>query len=99
MHDIPACLASSLFFFNDTATSAIFPLSLHGALPIPPLLIFVLEADGLTAFPWPLQLRCLGGRVAAQGKSFLSNSACQRMTRNAPVFPPLAPKCCVPSRS
>src|SRR5713101_6248860 len=26
--------------------------------------------DGLAAFSWPLQLRCLGGRVAAQGKSF-----------------------------
>src|SRR5258705_11070811 len=28
------CAAESLFFFNDTATTEIYPLSLHDALPI-----------------------------------------------------------------
>src|SRR2546422_11180742 len=31
---IPPPLASSLFFFNDTATTEIYTLSLHDALPI-----------------------------------------------------------------
>src|SRR5437667_11832256 len=29
-----ACIVSLLFFFNDTATTAIYTLSLHDALPI-----------------------------------------------------------------
>src|SRR2546427_13271691 len=31
---IPSCRSSSFFFFNDTATTEIYTLSLHDALPI-----------------------------------------------------------------
>src|SRR5260370_31867015 len=31
---VPLLLLSSFFFFNDTATTEIYPLSLHDALPI-----------------------------------------------------------------
>src|SRR5205807_6369048 len=34
MQSIPACMLSYLFFFNDTATTEIYTLSLHDALPI-----------------------------------------------------------------
>src|SRR5437016_13845460 len=38
----------SLFFFNDTATTEIYTLSLHDALPISPLHIcFVADADDI----------------------------------------------------
>src|SRR3989449_4051514 len=30
----PSCVCSSFFFFNDTATTEIYTLSLHDALPI-----------------------------------------------------------------
>src|SRR5258706_14848982 len=33
-YTLPTALFSILFFFNDTATTEIYPLSLHDALPI-----------------------------------------------------------------
>src|SRR5258708_38086895 len=36
---LPRSLCFSFFFFNDTATTEIYTLSLHDALPIYPLLI------------------------------------------------------------
>src|SRR6266478_336861 len=43
-------LASFCFFFNDTATTEIYTLSLHDALPIPPGLITSVTS-GSTAAP------------------------------------------------
>src|SRR3712207_7930695 len=42
---------SALFFFNDTATTEIYTLSLHDALPIWRDLVLVLDEDG----PEPLE--------------------------------------------
>src|SRR5256885_3436467 len=39
----------SFFFFNDTATTEIYTLSLHDALPISPQPVHVLEADRAAA--------------------------------------------------
>src|SRR3712207_7419050 len=47
------------FFFNDTATTEIYTLSLHDALPISP----VVGDRGLR--PWPAT--CRGGRGSARG--------------------------------
>src|SRR5258707_13203302 len=42
--------SSSFFFFNDTATTEIYTLSLHDALPIYPL-------PSSSALPWPREQR------------------------------------------
>src|SRR5689334_25410578 len=44
-HDVPHI---QLFFFNDTATTEIYTLSLHDALPISP----VIRARDISASPW-----------------------------------------------
>src|SRR3712207_8187034 len=59
----------SLFFFNDTATTEIYTLSLHDALPILPVHPAPLHLfRGLHRVPGPLrlldQLPPLGGRLA-----------------------------------
>src|SRR3989442_14677910 len=60
-------LRSSFFFFNDTATPEIYPLSLHDALPIS------IRAIGVRLRPLPLRdltLELLVGR-AQLARSFL----------------------------
>src|SRR2546430_8195545 len=49
---VRACVQTNFFFFNDTATTEIYTLSLHDALPISPQLISksLLAASALTAF-------------------------------------------------
>src|SRR6266478_6828375 len=55
---IPTCIPSIFFFFNDTATTEIYTLSLHDALPIPPLV-------GAARVPSAVDpLRCSAGCLA-----------------------------------
>src|SRR5256885_6817790 len=63
----PVC--SSFFFFNDTATTEIYTLSLHDALPIYP--VFILFTSGTTGKP-----KCIthgaGGTLLQSLKTFRS---------------------------
>src|ERR1035437_10800863 len=49
-----AATPSGFFFFNDTATTEIYPLSLHDALPIS--LILRTRADRIDGSQWSLHL-------------------------------------------
>src|SRR5437773_10343011 len=57
------------FFFNDTATTEIYTLSLHDALPI------LYETVGLHARAEPLYRRCLEIREVKDRKSTRLNSS------------------------
>src|SRR6266704_220546 len=57
-----SCLISS-FFFNDTATTEIYTLSLHDALPIGPL---APDGDLLLASTQPVRQGAKGGMLAFQ---------------------------------
>src|SRR5690349_22083598 len=50
------CCASSFlfFFFNDTATTEIYTLSLHDALPIRPTVRPGLSHSSSVSMPWPV---------------------------------------------
>src|SRR2546427_10294800 len=63
----PATQASLLFFFNDTATTEIYTLSLHDALPICTRLLEILKAEmGFPDHP-------LGARVQDRKGQFPRN--------------------------
>src|SRR5256885_4789860 len=62
---------SFFFFFNDTATTEIYTLSLHDALPI---LSFAVIADA----PWPVTRRYAKGAAAAEAAT---NSRDRKSTR------------------
>src|SRR5690242_21611314 len=57
------CIASLLFFFNDTATTEIYTLSLHDALPICALDLDQLERRLLTS---PAAARCQAGQQRSE---------------------------------
>src|SRR2546427_10571584 len=59
---LPSSLCFCFFFFNDTATTEIYTLSLHDALPILGLLLRVLQVRGVVA---RRQVRLGEGRVEA----------------------------------
>src|SRR5580704_16986086 len=62
----------SFFFFNDTATTEIYTLSIHDALPIWPLPLAVLEA--LAGAGLPVLLAFLLARVADRKSTRLNSS-------------------------
>src|SRR5229473_7358265 len=70
------------FFFNDTATTEIYTLSLHDALPIPPFPAIV----PATCMPWPCPSPTALSRRFAPPTQFVpastSRSGC---VRSAPV--------------
>src|SRR3712207_7213010 len=70
-----------VIFFNDTATTEIYTLSLHDALPICRLRIFLIEnrVSYLAASGRELQL---DGRSSAIPRSFCLTSLCQTWTLN-----------------
>src|ERR1039457_1492088 len=47
-----------LSFFNDTATTEIYPLSLHDALPIS-ILFVIFDVETIFLFPWAVRYRQL----------------------------------------
>src|SRR3990167_11484512 len=61
---MPLCVFFFFFFFNDTATTEIYTLSLHAALPI--LTGTVLRSDGLDALWATLAHADLGSVTADQ---------------------------------
>src|SRR3712207_6856225 len=82
MHELqPVSTSFSFFFFNDTATTEIYALSLHDALPISsgrPVL-----ADGPDFLPQPLHL--LGGRAAGQGGAGLDRKSTRLNSSHANI--------------
>src|SRR5438034_5144820 len=69
------CLCCSFFFFNDTATTEIYTLSLHDALPIWAIQVLGVEADKRPVAVW---VRWPGGRetqVPLDRKSTRLNSS------------------------
>src|SRR3712207_4574863 len=66
------CMALIMFFFNDTATTEIYTLSLHDALPIYPLQPFPqLRGAGLRELDHPDLLDRGGHRLLAPGHQLL----------------------------
>src|SRR2546430_10864533 len=65
-----ACLA--FFFFNDTATTEIYTLSLHDALPICPAAVAVRAGDRR-----PFRLDRVGGEAADRKSTRLNSSHSQ----------------------
>src|SRR2546430_8384357 len=58
----PSLLHAFLFFFNDTATTEIYTLSLHDALPIWSLIMIVWSGSAPEVTP-PIDLRVCSRRV------------------------------------
>src|SRR3712207_8284205 len=65
-----------LFFFNDTATTEIYTLSLHDALPISgweAIMQAMIDAGWTTTASWPIDTES-GNRLRAQGSAALASS-------------------------
>src|SRR3712207_9525369 len=69
----------TFFFFNDTATTEIYTLSLHDALPIYPILVQLLRQLVLVRFESP------GSGRAGSGSGSLGNRA-RSASANGPRF-------------
>src|SRR5256886_15744238 len=67
-----------IFFFNDTATTEIYPLPLHGALPI----LGAARAPRARRAPGRLAARRAGGRPAPGGRLSALGSAPQGARRD-----------------
>src|SRR5687767_15339146 len=65
----------SFFFFNDTATTEIYTLSLHDALPI---LLFVQAAQQLHDLDAALRIEIAGGLVGQQHRRLADDRARDR---------------------
>src|ERR1039457_564605 len=68
---LSTCFFSLFFFFNDTATTEIYTLSLHDALPIS-------GRRRLVVLGWSVMLRRPGGRVAGEAHGRL-RVQCRRL--------------------
>src|SRR5256885_14243427 len=56
---IPFSFIFFFFFFNDTATTEIYTLSLHDALPISiPRVMSRINSSATASTPWALKYRC-----------------------------------------
>src|SRR5260370_9182702 len=79
MCDLHPTRLSRLFFFNDTATTEIFPLSLHDALPI---------FSSLSVLPSPVNRR-----VGIHDFTFGACSSYTPLVASHPPCPPIADVC------
>src|SRR2546421_53467 len=80
----------SCFFFNDTATTEIYTLSLHDALPILPSFVYVLRSDrngrhytGFSSAPKVRLIRHNEGQVRADRNSTRLNSSHDQISYDA----------------
>src|SRR5947208_9064464 len=74
---LPTCVSLPLFFFNDTATTEIYTLSLHDALPIYPTRQFLTESlvDGERSQSKSFSSCARIGRIFSSTKDRKSGSA------------------------
>src|SRR3972149_91771 len=84
------------FFFNDTATTEISPLSLHDALPISPWTTWAWPPSGAASTRWAASSRSIARRRSEEHTSELqsqSNLVCRlfflmiRRPPRSPLFP------------
>src|SRR3712207_7016413 len=69
-------ISSKIFFFNDTATTEIYTLSLHDALPISFIVLHRIEVDLNHVAAWPPpQWKADVGTIAEDRKSTRLNSS------------------------